>query len=142
MAYKDKEKRKAYDAQRWLTYKFRKPKRSKELNLLYSLRKPKRPRALNLLYNYKRHDRDANRICDLTEKWLEDNICSKPCTYCGSTVSVGADRIDNSKGHTMDNVLPCCRRCNITRMNRFSVDEMKLLGPALKQIWAIRDVTP
>jgi hypothetical protein len=39
------------------------------------------------------------------------------CKYCGdsSPLMMGLDRIDNSLGHTIDNVVPCCRRCNYIR---------------------------
>ena len=37
----------------------------------------------------------------------------KPCYYCGSIIeTVGVDRVDNNKGYTLDNVVPCCSKCN------------------------------
>lgn len=53
----------------------------------------------------------------------------KPCFYCGiekssykkdrSTGEVfyyhGLDRIDSSKGYEVNNVVPCCKRCNIAK---------------------------
>lgn len=37
----------------------------------------------------------------------------KPCTYCGDAIEgIGVDRIDNTKGYTVDNTAPCCGRCN------------------------------
>jgi hypothetical protein len=33
---------------------------------------------------------------------------------------VSAERIDNSKGHTCDNVLLACRKCNITRGDNYT----------------------
>lgn len=47
---------------------------------------------------------------------------------------IGCDRIDNSKGHTYDNVVPCCYVCNCARNNNFSFDEMKILGKTIKKI--------
>lgn len=36
-----------------------------------------------------------------------------PCSYCGDGIdTIGLDRIDNQRGYTMDNVVPCCGRCN------------------------------
>jgi hypothetical protein len=29
----------------------------------------------------------------------------------------GLDRVDNSKGHILDNVVPCCRWCNLAKLN-------------------------
>ena len=71
-------------------------------------------------------------------------LSQQPCTYCGSPpksvarvhkkgkyhpVSVfqrqegdftynGLDRIDSSKEHTADNVVPCCRDCNLTKSDK------------------------
>ncbi len=38
----------------------------------------------------------------------------KPCTYCGSKIlTIGLDRIDNTKGYEIGNVAPCCTSCNM-----------------------------
>lgn len=59
----------------------------------------------------------------------------KPCTYCGDTQEeIGCDRIDNSKGHTKDNVVPACKTCNVSRMDNFTHEEMLVLGKTIKQI--------
>lgn len=52
--------------------------------------------------------------CTLTNEWFIENILNKKCIYCGETDwhLLGADRIDNSKPHTEDNVVCCCKRCN------------------------------
>jgi hypothetical protein len=37
----------------------------------------------------------------------------KPCHYCGEPIrSVGLDRIDNSIGYVLGNVVSCCKGCN------------------------------
>ena len=41
---------------------------------------------------------------------------------------------DNSKGHTYDNVVPCCYVCNCARNNNFTFEEMKQLGKTIKSI--------
>ena len=72
-------------------------------------------RALYLANAYKRLDKKANRgECTLTAKWIVDNIFSKSCVYDGESdwTKLGCDRIDNSKPHTPDNVVPCCYNCN------------------------------
>lgn len=75
-------------------------------------------RATHLFGGYKRLDKKYNRgECTLTAQWIVDNIFSKPCHYCGETDwrKIGCDRIDNSKPHTENNVIPCCTECNAKR---------------------------
>lgn len=56
------------------------------------------------------------------------------CYYCGSQERLGLDRIDNSKGHTENNTVVCCELCNMTRGDRFSVEEMKEIGSTIHRI--------
>lgn len=40
----------------------------------------------------------------------------KPCYYCTDPIeTIGLDRIDNTKGYTMGNVVPCCAPCNMMK---------------------------
>ena len=49
---------------------------------------------------------------------------SKPCKYCGSVLDrVGLDRLDNSKGYSLDNVVSCCPTCNYMKQ-RMSEEEL------------------
>lgn len=45
------------------------------------------------------------------------SLCEKPCFYCGKQRCLGVDRIDNSKGYTIDNCVPCCGCCNKMKMD-------------------------
>lgn len=39
-----------------------------------------------------------------------------PCSYCGSPIeTVGLDRVDHTRSYTMDNIVPCCRLCNVMK---------------------------
>lgn len=50
------------------------------------------------------------------------NKC-KTCDY---------DRIDNTKGHTKDNCVTCCKLCNTTRMDNYTHEEfLKYIAPAI-----------
>lgn len=72
-------------------------------------------RASILVSHYKVMDKKHNRgEGDLTAKWVEENILSKPCVYCGKTgwKIIGCNRINNDLPHTMDNVEPCCKEHN------------------------------
>ena len=39
-------------------------------------------------------------------------LFKQPCHYCGITDKIGIDRVDNSKGYTIENAVPCCSPCN------------------------------
>jgi len=51
-----------------------------------------------------------------------ESLCLSPCTYCSvealsyikeNNLNVnGVDRINSDKGYIMDNVTPCCAKCN------------------------------
>ncbi len=70
------------------------------------------------------------------ERVLE--LFSGNCHYCGSPPSnvhkrtrtgkefiySGLDRVDSSKGYTLDNVVSCCKRCNSAK-NDMTVEEFR-----------------
>ena len=42
----------------------------------------------------------------------------KPCYYCGEKIeTVGLDRVDNTKGYTINNIVSCCHKCNNWKKN-------------------------
>ena len=80
--------------------------------------------------------RSADEAKRTNKKWsltLEDYTqeISQGCFYCGkgllNHVGTCLDRIDNSKGYTLDNVLPCCGICNQTRNEHWSVEETQAM---------------
>lgn len=95
-----------------------------------------RAKASKMISSYKIKDKSNNfeNKCDIDIDWMINNILTKPCHYCGDTYRIGCDRIDNSKGHTKDNVVPCCIECNTARNNYFTYDEMKRLGRTIAEI--------
>ena len=130
--YRKRNKKKASEYGR--EYKKRNIEKIKEQDKEYYYKN----REKCLLRTYKYTDKKKGRICDLTIEWLKENITGKPCFYCGQNVDVGCDRIDNSNGHIMDNVLPCCTNCNRIRKDDFTVDEMKVIGEAFKIVYQRR----
>lgn len=65
----------------------------------------------------KKSDRKAGRQHDLDVEFVRQEI-AKGCRYCGEDrLRMTMDRIDNARGHTKDNVVPACVRCNDTRKN-------------------------
>jgi hypothetical protein len=100
----------------------------------------KRAKASKMLSSY-RHKDYINGFdkCDYTiEEMIE--ISNKPCVYCGDTNRIGLDRIDNNKGHTKDNTVPCCYECNCARNNNFTHEEMLLLGKTIAEIKKSRNI--
>ena len=103
---------------------------------IYNKESYRKNRSAGLVSHYKRYDRKKGwGNNDLNEEWFEKNINTQPCTYCGTTDEpIGMDRIDNNKGHTTDNVVPCCQICNKVKNNIFTVDEMKKIGKLISEI--------
>lgn len=79
----------------------------------------------------------SNKVWELTpEQYYE--IIARPCHYCefpnNTEAGRGLDRLDNTRDYILDNVVSCCVECNIARNNKFTIEETKLLGQAIKQI--------
>jgi hypothetical protein len=61
----------------------------------------------------------------------------EPCYYCRNklgqpiVVGCGLDRLDNSKGYTLDNVVSCCSFCNTCKMDALSETEMLAVAQLL-----------
>lgn len=107
--------------------------KSKEKRLLYMEQyiKTQIGRASNLASAYKQNDIENNRgESTLTKEWIVENIFSKLCHYCGESdwTKLGCDRIDNSKPHTPENVVPCCFECNRKRKNIPYDEYLKKVG--------------
>lgn len=90
-------------------------------------------KAIASLKAYQKFDKDRNFEFDLTQEFLIDIRKNQVCVYCGYPPT-GVDRIDNLKGHTVKNCVPCCLECNVARMNNFTHEEMFEIGKAIKTI--------
>lgn len=74
-------------------------------------------RARFIVSDSKTYDRRFGFDNDLDCDFVKELIL-RGCAYCKSRdteIQIGVDRIDNFKGHTRDNVNPCCSRCNFIR---------------------------
>jgi hypothetical protein len=58
------------------------------------------------------------------------------CHYCDGVLNEtgsGLDRVDNTKGYSVDNVVPCCKNCNVMKNSFLTYDEMLVVMKALKE---------
>jgi len=83
-----------------------------------------------VIHEYKKSAKGRGYEYKLTEEQFKE-ITQKNCHYCGAKPSHpskyqgnngvyiynGIDRIDNTKGYIIDNVVPCCTRCNYAKKN-------------------------
>jgi hypothetical protein len=103
MPYKDREKKRAWQKRRDLKFS--------------QMRAAGVDVARFILREARRSDTMRGHACDLTKQEIEQLI-ARGCDYCGEkNLRMTLDRIDNSKGHTRDNVVPACIRCNYARRN-------------------------
>ena len=69
---------------------------------------------------------------DLTREFIR-NLIADGCQYCGEAeIRIGLDRIDNDRGHSKDNVIPCCIRCNYIRRH-MPFDAWLAIVPSIKK---------
>lgn len=97
-----------------------------------------RLKASKMISSYRMKDNRRRLETNITTDWMIENILNKSCVYCGTSDKIGCDRIDNSVGHVINNVVPCCVSCNTTRNDNYSFDEMIILGETIKLIKAKR----
>jgi len=79
----------------------------------------------HLFASYKRGAGDRGLVFGLAEKQFR-RLTKMPCWYCGAEpaqvkhieqchgdyIYNGIDRVDNAKGYTPENCVPCCKTCN------------------------------
>jgi len=93
-----------------------------------------RAKVSKMCSSYRTKDLKKGLEYNLNIDWFLENISNMKCFYCGCSDNIGCDRIDNSVGHTITNVVPCCYMCNVVRNNLFSVEEMKVIGATIREI--------
>ena len=115
--------------------------RQKTKNRHSKYNKTERARAVFLASAYRKIDEKKNHANDITADFIANEIFTKQCVYCKIKYNLGCDRIDNNKGHLIANVVPACGECNVIRGNRFTYEEMLIIGKAVEQIRMTRDKT-
>lgn len=77
-------------------------------------------------------DKKRGLLNDLDKDWVREQI-SFGCSYCEETeLLMTMDRVDNSRGHTKNNVVPACIRCNYMRKD-MPMEAWNFLVPYIKQ---------
>lgn len=89
-------------------------------------------KAFKLKRNYVRIDKEKGFSTDqdIDETWIMENVFSgQRCIYCGESDwrKLGVDRLDNTKGHTPDNCVPCCGKCNVGKGRWYSPIEFQAM---------------
>ena len=90
-------------------------------------------RTSRMLGAYRLSDKKKSLHCDIDIETMR-KIISNECVYCGDVERVGLDRVENSIGHTVSNVVPCCYVCNCARNDNFTYEEFKVIGKAIKEV--------
>lgn len=89
-------------------------------------------RSRIILRDSRESDRKAGRQHNLALEFIESLIASG-CSYCGElTLKMTLDRKDNSTGHTHDNVVASCVRCNYIRRD-MPYEAWLLIVPSIKR---------
>tara|TARA_Y100000296_G_C5116866_1_gene228226 strand:- start:112 stop:732 length:621 start_codon:yes stop_codon:yes gene_type:complete len=71
---------------------------------------------------------------DLTMEEFE-SFWGKPCSYCGAEIeTIGLDRMDNDKGYAVGNITPCCKRCNVAKLDRPLSEWLKKIGKTIEDL--------
>ena len=90
---------------------------------------------LKRYWHYRVRDKSNGfKTTELSPTEFLNLIKNSKCCYCGTIENLGFDRIDNSKGHSNDNIVISCELCNMTKGNRFTVEEMKKIGKIICEI--------
>lgn len=88
----------------------------------------------SLFYNYRRRAKEKSLEWKLTKEQFK-NLTQQSCVYCevlphrrlekddcsSPYIYNGVDRLDNSRGYTLENSVPCCYSCNVIKGN-ISID--------------------
>ena len=82
-------------------------------------------RAVKLVNQYNQVDKRMGRFeNNISSDYLVNVLFPKGCAYCGEKdpKKLGADRIDNNRGHSADNVVCSCAACNKNRHKKDFVE--------------------
>lgn len=113
---------------------------------------PNKQHCKNIIYSrYTQRCRNSKRKGLFLTKEQVIELSLKSCHYCGldhsniartkyeSLEYNGLDRIDNSKGYSLDNVVTCCKFCNALRSDTLTQEETKKIIDFIKYLRDTKD---
>lgn len=71
--------------------------------------------AVRLKFSVCRHSAHRRGLAFTLDRSEFERLLHLPCLYCGVSGPVGLDRVDNCVGYESQNVVPCCRICNVAK---------------------------
>ena len=102
-------------------------------------------------------DLESNEISEREKKRLRDRLYKrdgKRCHYCSIREEdfiriwgrfykargkrLELERVDNEKGYTEENCVLSCAICNNAKSDKFTYEEFKKVGRAIKEVWLLR----
>ena len=87
-------------------------------------------------YKYRGFDKQRGfKTIDIGVRNFVKLLKEGKCYYCGSKKELGFDRKNNNKGHYLENTVIACQLCNMTRGDRFTVQQMKKIGKIIKTFY-------
>jgi hypothetical protein len=115
--------------------------KTKKYRSTWKNRHPEKERARHLkpksrFTSAKNSAATRGKIWNITFEDFEKLIL-QPCYYCnneigsGDNYGSGLDRINNSIDYESSNVISCCKICNSTRNNYFTIEEAKIAIQAI-----------
>ena len=98
--------------------------------------------------SYRRRAKIRGLDFELTQEQFE-KLTQKDCYYCGvkpnqkkknscnngDYIYNGIDRVDNTKGYTIDNVVPCCGFCNMAKRNHTEQEFKDWVKKIYNNLW-------
>lgn len=99
---------------------------------------------------YKSGAKTRNLSWEITFEQFIDT-CVKNCRYCGIVPSNyysapgcyggfnynGLDRVDNTKGYTIENIVPCCRYCNYAKRDMTAEEFISWVSRVSRNLFSI-----
>ena len=93
--------------------------KNNQFDICNSCKKTHKEYNNTITHKYSQYINGAKRRGYSWELTLEQfvSMYDSNCTYCGDKITgVGIDRVDNTKGYTIDNCVKSCQKCNQLKM--------------------------